>query len=194
MSANDPYQFDQMCEALRDYNIEIVPMPGFSISLTNRPAVWQYLPPPRRMSNGLHELIQDSIPPLDFEARYQLEVCISHGYLNEYSLDQAFATQLMSMENGKARDLLEYVANHGNREFLPMDLFQKQFGDGSLLRSKIPHYCVFIRSATVTPTSIYFHTPVAETSNRVIRQFADHADRFLRVRFTDEKLEVCPLD
>jgi len=38
---------------------------------------------------------------------------------------------------------------------------------------------------------IYFGTPYVETSNRVLRQYAEHADRFLRVRFTDEKFQVC---
>ena len=194
MSKNDPAQWRLMREALHDYNIEIVPMPGFSITSEHRPAVWRFLDSKRRTANGLDELLAESIAELDFKARYQLEVCISQGYLNEYNLDQAFVSRLMNMGKGKARDLLEYVANHGLREFRPMDLFQKQVGDGRLLRSKIPHFCVYIRSATVTPTTIHFQTPVAETSNRVIRQFAQYADRFLRVRFTDEKSEVRPLD
>lgn len=37
---------------------------------------------------------------------------------------------------------------------------------------------------------VYFQTPVPETSNRVIRQYSQYADRFLRVRFTEEKTEV----
>ena len=183
-----------MREALHDYNIDIVPMPGFTISSGHRPAVWRFLESKRRAADGFSELLEESIVELDFEARYQLEVCISQGHLNEYNLDQAFVSRLMNMGTGKARDLLEYVANHGLREFHPMNLFQKQVGDGSLLRSRIPHFCIYIRSATVTPTTVYFQTPVAETSNRVIRQFAEYADRFLRVRFTDEKLEVRPFD
>ncbi len=183
-----------MHEALHDYNIEIVSMPGFLVTSGYRPAVWQFLESKKRTASGLDELLEESIAELDFEARYQLEVCISQGHLNEYNLNQAFVSRLMNMGTGKARDLLEYVANHGLREFHPMNLFQKQVGDGSLLRSKIPHFCVYIRSATVTPTTVHFQTPVAETSNRVIRQFADYADRFLRIRFTDEKSEVRPFD
>ena len=194
MSKNDPTQWRLMREALHDYNIDIVPMPEFRISSGHRPAVWRFLESKRRTADGFDELLEESIVELDFEARYQLEVCISQGHLNEYNLDQAFVSRLRNMGTGKARDLLEYVANHGLREFHPMNLFQKQVGDGSLLRSRIPHFCIYIRSATVTPTTVYFQTPVAETSNRVIRQFAEYADRFLRVRFTDEKLEVRPFD
>ena len=190
MSKNDPAQWRMMREALHDYNIEIVRMPGFSISCGYRPAVWRFLGSKRRTADGLDELLEECTADLDFEARYQLEVCVSQGYLNEYNLDQAFVNRLMTMGTGKVRDLLEHVANHGLREFHPMNLFQKQVGDGSLLRSRIPHFCVYIRSATVTPTTVHFQTPVAETSNRVIRQFAEYADRFLRVRFTDEKSEV----
>ena len=190
MSKNDSHQFTNMRQALRDYNVEILPFPGFRVALHSRPAVWQLLDRPRRTINGLDELAQDDMPRLAFEARYQLEVCISHGYLNGYNLSRAFMNRLMSMSVGQARDLLEYVANQGKPSFNPMALFQLTVGDGTLLRSKIPHYCVYIRSATVTPTTVYFQTPIAETSNRIIRQFAEHADRFLRVRFTDEKLEV----
>ena len=183
-----------MREALQDYNIDIVRMPGFSMASGTKPAVWRFLESKRRTAEGLNDTLEGLIPELDFEARYQLEVCISQGHLNEYNMDQAFVSRLMNIGTGKARDLLEHVANHGLQEFHPMKLFQKQVGDGSLLRSRIPHFCVYIRSATVTPTTVHFQTPVAETSNRVIRQFAEYADRFLRVRFTDEKSEVRPSD
>ena len=192
MSKNDPGQWHTMCEALHDYNIDVVLMPAFSMASGTKPPVWRFLESKKRTANGLDELLEEAIPELDFEARYQLEVCISQGHLNEYNLDQTFVSRLMNIGTGKARDLLEHVANHEIKEFHPMNLFQKQVGDGSLLRSRIPHFCVYIRSATVTPTTVHFQTPVAETSNRVIRQFAEYADRFLRVRFTDEKSEVRP--
>ena len=194
MSKNDIGQWHKMREALHDYNIDIVPMPAFSMASGTKPAVWRFLESKKRTANNLDELLEEAIPELDFEARYQLEVCISQGHLNEYDLDQTFVNRLVNIGNEKARDLLEHVANHGIQEFHPMNLFQKQVGDGSLLRSRIPHFCVYIRSATVTPTTVHFQTPVAETSNRVIRQFAEYADRFLRVRFTDEKSEVRPFE
>lgn len=139
--------------------------------------------------HGLDELTQEI--GLAFQVRYQLEVCISQGLLNEHNLHRPFVTRLNQMRNGEARDILEYVANHGKRVFDPMTLFNIKVGDGSALRAKVPHYCVYIRSATVTPTTVYIETPIAETSNRVLRKYANNADRFLRVRFTDEKSEVC---
>lgn len=129
-----------------------------------------------------------------FEVRYQLEVCLSQGFLNEHNLSEEFVRTLMNMSVKQARDFLEYIANHGNRIYDPLVLIQAFNGQGLLSRSKIPSYCAYIRSATVTPTTVYFQTPVAETSNRVIRQYSQYADRFLRVRFTEEKTEVRFLD
>ena len=160
--------------------------------------VWKLIDlPPRKRSNtgtGLEEMIHANNPRMAFEVRYQLEVCLSQGLLNEHNLSTDFVRTLMNTNIKQARDLLEYIANHGNRIYDPMLLLQAINGQGSLSRTKIPSYCAYIRSATVTPTTIYFQTPVAETSNRVIRQYSQYADRFLRVRFTEEKTEVRFLD
>lgn len=183
-----------MREAFRDYNIEIVPFPNFHIASRRDAPVWKLIDLPiKKRSNtgtGLDELIHANKPRMTFEVRYQLEVCLSQGFLNEHSLSEDFIRTLMNMNVKQARDLLEYIANHGNRIYDPMLLIRVINGQGSLSRTKIPSYCAYIRSATVTPTTVYFQTPVAETSNRVIRQYPQYADRFLRVRFTEEKTEV----
>lgn len=186
-------QFNQMRQALSDYNVDIVPFPGFNISSQRQPSVWEVIDKPlttrRKTRHGLDELTEEIA--LAFQVRYQLEVCISHGFLDEHNLHRPFVTRLKQMKIGEARDILEYVANQAKRVFDPMTLFNLKVGDGSALRAKVPHYCVYIRSATITPTTIYIETPLAETSNRVLRKYANQADRFLRVRFTDEKSEVC---
>lgn len=187
-----------MREALRDYNIEIVPFPNFCVIPRRDAPVWKLIDLPlKKRSNkgtGLEEMVHAYNPHVAFEVRYQLEVCLSQGLLNEHNLSEDFVSTLMNMNIKKARDLLEYIANHGNRIYEPMLLMQAMNGQGSLSRTKIPSYCAYIRSATVTPTTVYFQTPVAETSNRVIRQYPQYADRFLRVRFTEEKTEVRVLD
>lgn len=187
-------QFDLMCEALRDYNIEVVPFPSFYLVPRRDAPVWKLIDLPIKKGNstgtGLEEMIYANKPRMAFEVRYQLEVCLSQGFLNEHNLSGNFIRTLMSMKTEQAQDILEYIANHGNRVYDPMLLIQAINGQGSLSRTKIPSYCAYIRSATVTPTTVYFQTPVAETSNRVIRQYPQYADRFLRVRFTEEKTEV----
>ena len=183
-----------ICQALQDYNIEIIPFGPLRILQQVEPPVWEYLDKPITPRQGSRDDMIDLDVHTDlqlaFPVRYQLEVCISNGYLNEHNLSQAFISRLRDMDVTKARDLLEYVANHAKRVFEPMLLFDLKVVDGAVLRSNIPHYCVYIRSATVTPTTVYFQTAVPETSNRVIREYAQYADRFLRVRFTEEKTEV----
>ena len=188
-------QFDQMRKALRDYNIEIVPFPNFKITTRRDAPVWKlidlHLDKRSNRGTGLEEMVYTSKPRMAFEVRYQLEVCLSQGFLNEHNLSENFVKTLMDMNIRQAQDVLEYIANHGNRIFDPLRLVQAMDRDFSLPRTKIPSYCAYIRSATITPTTVHFQTPVAETSNRVIRQYAQYADRFLRVRFTEEKTEVC---
>lgn len=184
-----------MREALRDYNIEIAPLSKFHIVSRRDAAVWKLIDlPSKKRSNigtGLEEMILANKPQMAFEVRYQLEVCLSQGFLNEQNLSEDFVRTIMEMPIQQAQDLLEYIANRGSRIYDPMSLVQALSGAGSLTRAKIPSYCAYIRSATVTPTTVYFQTPVAEISNRVIRQYPQYADRFLRVRFTEEKTEVC---
>ena len=183
-----------MREAFRDHNIEIVPSSSFHMIKGCDAPVWKFINlPVKDRSNtgtGLEEMIHANKPQMAFEVRYQLEVCLSQGYLNEHNLSEGFITTLLNMNVQKARDFLEYIANHGTRIYDPMLLIQAMDWRGSLSRTKIPSYCAYVRSATVTPTTVYFQTPVAETSNRVIRQYPQYADRFLRVRFTEEKSEV----
>lgn len=183
-----------MCDAFRDHNVEIEDFSNFSLITKREPAVWEYIdkPIPNKLKpkNALDELIQDDVQPLVFPVRYQLEVCISHGCLNEHNMTRDFVKKLIEMDTTKAQSVLEYVANQKKRIYDPMEIFQLNVTMGLDSRPKIPYYCVYTRSATVTPSTVYYNTPTVETSNRVIRQYSEHADRFLRVRFTDEKFEV----
>ena len=197
MSKNDQNQYLKMCRALRDYNVDVVPFPDFKLITDREPAVWEFIDKPifkpKRTGNVLDELISDAVSPLSFPVRYQLEVCISQGCLNEHNLSRDFVNQLMSMDESKAQDVLEYVATQGKRIFNPMEIFSIKIIKGMTSRPKIPHYCCHTRSATVTPSTVYYNTPTVEISNRVVRQYAEYADRFLRVRFADEKFQVWKL-
>ena len=187
--------YSTTCNALRDFNIEILPQPRFMLITDREPPIWDYIDRnfSSNSSNGhtaLDDLMAEEIPSLSFPVRYQLEVCISEGWLNEHNLTPKFVDKLIQMEATRAQDLLEHVANQKRRIFNPMDIFDVKIIKGSSSRLKIPHHCTYVRSAIVTPSMIYFSTPSVETSNRIIRQYAEHADRFLRVRFTDEKFQV----
>lgn len=198
MSRNDRQKFNRMCQALRDHNVAFKPFRTFKLIKDREPAVWDYIDKPlikqSRARSVLEELAQDVVPQLSFTVRYQLEACISQGLLNEHNLSQDFVTRLIAMDEVRAQDVLEYIANQKKRIWDPMKIFSINVIKGSALRSKIPHYCAYIRSATITPTTVYFNTPTVDTSNRIIRQYSEYADRFLRVRFTDEKSQVKSLD
>ncbi|KAI9879198.1 MAG: hypothetical protein M1830_009273 [Pleopsidium flavum] len=192
-SKNDVQKYNTICAALRDYNIEIMPFDNFTLLTDPEPAVWGHIDRFIRKSKNPHGLLKEltdiTVPQLSFPVRYQLEVCISQGCLNEHNLTKEFVDKLADMEEVKAKDLLEYVASQKQRCFDPRELFEVKIIKGSASRLKIPHYCAYTRSATVTPTTVYYHTPTVETSNRVVRQYIEHADRFLRVRFSDEKFQ-----
>ena len=175
-----------------------MPFAEFRTTPRREPLVWEIIDLPLKKGSksgtGLEEMIHANTPQMVFDVRYQLEVCLSQGLLNEHNLSEDFIKALLNMNTKTAQDILEHIANHGTRVYDPMVLLQGASWHGSLSRAKIPSYCAYIRSATVTPTTIYFQTPVAETSNRVIRQYPQYADRFLRVRFTEEKTEVSSTD
>ncbi|KAI9813869.1 MAG: hypothetical protein M1832_006081 [Thelocarpon impressellum] len=185
--------YHTLCAALRDYNIRVKGNDVFAVISQREPAVWQWIDKPQRKPNptnsSLAELEEATVPLLPFPVRYQLEVCISQGFLNEHNLSKAFIEKLAGLEGNKAQDILEYVAQQKTRVYEPMSLFDVNIIKGSASRPKIPHYCTYTRKATVTPSMVYYSTPQVETSNRVIRQYVEHADRFIRVQFTDEKFQ-----
>ncbi len=185
-------QYNVLFQALADYNIEKVKFAGYNMVEDQGQAVWDWIGKAVNKSSTpntfLKEMEESTVPPLSFPVRYQLEVCISQGCLSEHNLSKEFVDRLAILEVTNAKDILEYVAEQKTRYYNPMDIFGVRITRGSASR-KIPAYCAYSRSATITPSTIYYNTPTVETSNRIIRRYAHYADRFLRVRFTDEKFQ-----
>ncbi|PVI06539.1 RdRP-domain-containing protein [Periconia macrospinosa] len=123
---------------------------------------------------------------LNFAVRYQLEACLSNDWIKEHSITREFLEHLASMVPEEAVCLLEKVADRQHTYLDPMEIFKSS---RKLLPKTIPSYCVFSRSANITPTMIHVSTPVVETSNRIIRKHAADADRFIRIKFSDEQTE-----
>ncbi|KAF2741259.1 RdRP-domain-containing protein [Polyplosphaeria fusca] len=122
---------------------------------------------------------------LDFPVRHQLEVCLSYGYLISYKITLDFLQRLASMRTDEAVYVLERVAERQKICYDPMTIFDVRV-KGQLVK-KIPAYCVLSRSVHITPTMMHVNTPILETSNRIVRKYEADADRFLRVKFSDEK-------
>ncbi|GAP90193.2 putative RNA-dependent RNA polymerase 1 [Rosellinia necatrix] len=144
---------------------------------------------------------------LPYDVRYQLEVCISQGYFDEINLGAEFLRELTNLSNtrkrnrDRAKDLLTYVAeSYGPGTARDLNLYPKRFYNPMALFTDkralnyypelgAPLHCTWVRKVIVTPSTIYLSTPNPEPSNRVLRQYAQYADRFLRVQFTDELVE-----
>ncbi|KAI1747477.1 RNA dependent RNA polymerase-domain-containing protein [Xylaria castorea] len=198
--------WDMMKRAFQDFNI---PVRHFAADkLKTVPAAksnfWKVLEP-GATSGNLALLVATEEVNLPFDVRYQLEVCISQGRLNEVNLSGDFLRKLTELSNARkrnrnrAKDLLTYVAESGGRGTLrDLDLYPNRFYDPMALFMEkkalsyypelgVPSHCVWVRKVVVTPSTIYLSTPTPEASNRVLRHFAQYSDRFLRVQFTDEQ-------
>lgn len=134
--------------------------------------------------------LADSQIHLPYNIMYQLEVCISQGYLREPNLDHIFALKLQALDHetgipGMTQSLLEHIAGLKKHFSNPMDIFKYQH-EVKVSKPTAPSYCITLQSATVTPTTIYFNTPATEMSNRVLRKYNQYDRHFLRVKFRDE--------
>ncbi|PYH44920.1 RNA dependent RNA polymerase [Aspergillus saccharolyticus JOP 1030-1] len=193
-------QFRTYGHILNDYNIKVKDSQHniqFDDSKERTDPIWKWIDLPdaqapsnsiaTKLSSSLEFLSDSTYVHLPFAVRYQLEVCISNGYLSEFSMTKEFAIRLAGLEESRAKKLLEHVATEKKRYYDPLKIFNLKFIKG-VTDAKIPPYCCYMRSARITPTTIYFSSPTVDISNRIIRRYAEHTDRFLRVRFTDEKL------
>ncbi|KAK1005552.1 hypothetical protein LTR91_003973 [Friedmanniomyces endolithicus] len=145
--------------------------------------LWNWAESPLGSLSSFHSM---NAVQLEFGVRYQLEVCLSQNILHECNIDTEFMERLASLDPAKAVKLLEKAADGKKRYYNAMDIF-RLLGQVSVAQKKPPRYCALIRGAVITPTTIHYASPVLETSNRVFRDYRYHEDRFLRVKFTDER-------
>lgn len=176
---------------LGDHNVPVQNDCPFKESLQRPKLVWDWInhslaQNPYFPHSTLGDLVDRKYVPLDFDIRYQLEVCISNGWLSEFCMTRVFVLKLRDLGEKNARRLLEHVDTEKTTYLDPMKIFNIKVFKG-VSDAKIPSYCSFMRSAQVTPSTIYYKTPTVDTSNRIIRRYIEHVDHFLRVQFTDEK-------
>ena len=181
---------EQLSLALSGLGVSTRASSGMDIQLPSKPVIWSLLDqsPAAGTSGGALKLLESSsrLVHLTFSVRYQLEVCISQGLMNEHAITEDFLHKLAAMEPLRARLRLEYLVDQDERLHNPMSLFSNPDAEAYLPNLRLPHYCALVRKAVITPTTIRFSTPNAETSNRVIRKYNLVQDRFLRVQFMEE--------
>ncbi|KAJ5299684.1 hypothetical protein N7476_011241 [Penicillium atrosanguineum] len=156
-------------DILRDHNILFQDGAHFQETQGTLRPVWGCIDRQVNPKWGqLGDLVDEHTVLLPFPVRYQLEVCVSHGYLSEFNMTREFILRLMEDGNVKAQRLLEHVAIHKQKYLDPMEIFNIKAGRGG------------------HPSTIYFNTPTVDTSNRITRRYSEFVNRFLRVRFSDE--------
>ncbi|GAB7359540.1 hypothetical protein MBLNU230_g6728t1 [Neophaeotheca triangularis] len=189
--------YRELREAMFEYNVKLERVEDLEVSANTASQVWSWLDQPAESpttapsSSLLSDLrlLQNGSSQLTFAVRYQLEVCLSQGVIHECNVTgPEFMQQLTNMDQEQAIKLLEKAVDRKERYPDPTDLLRSHhlFGKSTKLK-QIPRHCTKVRSATLTPTTIYINSPTLETSNRVIRKYREHEDRFLRVKFTDER-------
>ncbi|KAK5654340.1 hypothetical protein OQA88_7249 [Cercophora sp. LCS_1] len=194
-------------QLLRDWNITIKTQ-TFHLVPSKEAEIWRLLkgsqdtqPTELNVSSFWAQqmawLEENTTSQLAFDVRYQLEVCLSHGVLIEYTITSEFLKKLVELsqppvcQSNRARLILEYAADRGKTIWNPMGLFDNETAMNYLpeTSTRLPSHCILMRKVVVTPTKIYFNTPTAEMTNRVTRKYRTLTDNFIRVQFTDERLE-----
>ncbi|CAJ2504535.1 Uu.00g119290.m01.CDS01 [Anthostomella pinea] len=202
--------WDTMKHVLQDFNIDTdsATTSAFSTIPAQVSNIWEILEPQVSIDTAnanLALLAGTEDVHLPYDVRYQLEVCLSQGILNEVNIEADFLRGLADLSSSRsarrdrARDLLTYVAESHTQELAdgprkvadkrvydPMSLFQNRKAMSHYPEIGLPEHCVWIRKVVVTPSTVYLSTPTPEPSNRILRHYSSFADRFLRVQFTDE--------
>lgn len=180
-----PQPLQQFLKALQDFNVPIRHHPDIKVShdFNYIAPIWDLLDSRNTSLSLVEELAAIYLP---FEVRYQLEVCISHGWLNEYTLHGEFLQRLAALPPHRAKQTLIHVDTHQQRVYNPMDIFTDLRFSKPVKARPLPPNCVELHHATVTATGILFHTPSVEVTNRIVRKYTRECDRFLRIRFEDD--------
>ena len=187
-SYRDNNQLRIVREALRDFNIKVIEMPHFRIDYPATPPEAPYwsLVPTITETEDKHELHSAQSFDLPFELRYQLEVCISQGWLSEYDITDRFLVRLQGLSEQKATQMLAHVDAYQERIMDPMSIFEDMRFQKPVKARQLPQNCVWVHHVSVTATGVKLQTPTVEQSNRIIRKYKSSASHFLRVRFEDD--------
>ncbi|KAG5236651.1 RNA-dependent RNA polymerase [Salix suchowensis] len=132
---------------------------------------------------------------LPYDIVFKVNSLVQHGCLSGPALDESFFRLInpSRIENAYIQHALEKMYHVKECCFDParwlMDQYKKYrrlpappavaLGDG----------LVFLRRVQITPTKLYFCGPEVNLSNRILRQYPDDIDSFLRISFIDEDLD-----
>jgi RNA-dependent RNA polymerase len=190
-------KFKDFSDALADHGVVIENLDDYTVQEKTASPLWSLLQEeisgthphlestPNSKGSVFDDLFSGQVH-LSFPVRYQLEACLSNGYLKEHNMTGDFLEKLAALDPRHAIYLLEKVVDKQHIYYDPMDIFSIRV---KYSPKKVPNYCVLQRSVIITPTMMHVASPIMETSNRIIRKHAADSDRFIRVKFSDEKTE-----
>lgn len=119
---------------------------------------------------------------IEEEIAYLLQACLSKNLLSEIDLPIILAN-LKKLSKERAKKFLRLILTSKTALINPSELdFTKSFVFYDLSSASSIH----IKKLYVTPTTLRIVEDSLEAGNRVIRNFKDFANRFMRVQITDE--------
>ncbi|KAK3121279.1 hypothetical protein QOZ80_8BG0650010 [Eleusine coracana subsp. coracana] len=163
------------------------------LAMRDEPGFGQRMPEP-------FFFVQQNGQDLGFPVWFLLNALVHKGRVNEHQLTPEFFGLLRSEEG----DVNEAALTEFLGDKFPVfdvcrrlhELQRKAATNTKLLRSLSSrgkprdYYNVKVHSLVITPTRVYCRAPQVERSNRVIRHYHQVSDRFLRVTFTDEGMQL----
>ncbi|KAG0172617.1 hypothetical protein DFQ28_010182 [Apophysomyces sp. BC1034] len=173
-------QLESMLQEASQYNLVHFGHDGPRFSVISRASL------PEPISHA------DRARNLSFPVLYMLETIIMNHVVNEYNMDSDFYDMVSRLDTTVAYGILSLIEAERKRVWNPAAAFHEiwnKMGLNVRHQPRIPSHCAMTQKVMVTPTGIYLQPPVVETTNRVVRNFKDYADRFLRVQFVDEGFE-----
>jgi RNA-dependent RNA polymerase len=190
-------QFEEFCGALNAFGVALQDHNQFTTS-SERPSPLstmleeEYADTHSRLqasqkASSTFDYLAFGLVHLSYPVRYQLEACLSNGFIKESNITRKFLEDLQALDPSRATHILERVVDKQRIYYDPMDIFNIR--TKVTPRRPIPKHCVMQRSVNITPTMMHVASPVMEISNRITRQYLADSDRFIRVKFTDEKGE-----
>lgn len=132
---------------------------------------------------------------ITFDIMFLINAIMHKGILNQHSLSESFFGLLRNQPKEVNLAALKHMCSYKRPVFDAAKRLKTL--QGWLLRNpklyqsaKLPDDIVEVRRLVITPTKAYCLPPDVEMSNRVLREYKDVADRFLRITFMDEGMET----
>ncbi|KAL5553267.1 hypothetical protein UlMin_040668 [Ulmus minor] len=148
------------------------------------------------------ELVPIVSPPegieLPYKILFKINSLVQHGCVSGEALDVNFF-KLFDQQRTKIEDTeraLDKLFNLKDCCYNPQTWLENQFKAHSIRRqiTKMPTIAldeglVCVHRVQITPSKVYFRGPEVNVSNRVVRNWPEDIDNFLRVSIVDEDLD-----